>query len=258
MSLEAAARVEIISRYRNTATMIKPDGTEVTEADREAERAMREMIQSDYPGHRVLGEEFGESGPEDSEWQWILDPIDGTRWFTLGVPIFGTIIGLLRHGEPVVGVVSFPILGDVYSAGLGNGCWLRSGESDPRRLEVDRTVGTLAEAMVTAPDLRRSEMDPLQDEGTWRLGRLIRSSGKFLFLGDCTQHALVAMGRSHVAVDPRMAPWDIAGCVPLVVEAGGVVCSIDGGTDDICFSGGIVSAASPELLGETMETIANA
>ena len=108
VELAHVAEPSILSRYRNPTVSHKADGTEVTDADRKGEEVMRELIGRRHPGHAILGEESGAGGPADAEWRWVLDPIDGTASFSLGVPLFGTLVGLLRHGTPVVGVVHLP------------------------------------------------------------------------------------------------------------------------------------------------------
>ena len=140
LELARLAEAEILPRFRRVSFSLKADGSEVTEADREAERAMRAAIAARFPDHAVLGEELGASGAADARRRWVLDPVDGTVWFTLGVPTFGTLIGLLEDGEPVVGVVHFPALGETVFAARGGGCWLRRGDAAPQRLRVRDTL----------------------------------------------------------------------------------------------------------------------
>ena len=123
----------IMPHFYNCVAEFKSDGSEVTEADRSAERRMRDLIHAAFPQHRVLGEEYGITGPEQTDFQWILDPVDGTHWLPLGVPTFGTLIGLLEKGKPVVGVIAFPAMREVvlrrplaWAAGMPVTRWTRS------------------------------------------------------------------------------------------------------------------------------------
>src|SRR5262245_28297967 len=103
LELAGVAEAEIVPRFRQVATELKSDGTVVTEADREAEKAMRARIAQRFPQHAILGEELGPDGPSGARYRWVLDPVDGTILFTLGVPTFGTLVGLLDEGQPVLG-----------------------------------------------------------------------------------------------------------------------------------------------------------
>src|SRR5215831_16752468 len=125
LKLAEAAESRIMPVYRNCTVSWKADGSEVTDADRGAEEVMREMISKNFPQHRVLGEEYG--GPREpvNDPLWVLDPIDGTTSFAVGLPIFGTLIGYLEGGEPQIGVIHFPAMGETVYASRGGGCWAR-------------------------------------------------------------------------------------------------------------------------------------
>lgn len=185
----------------------KPDLTPVTDADRAVERALRERIAAERPGDGVLGEEEGDSG---GAIRWILDPIDGTRNFSRGLPVWATLIALERDGELVCGVVSAPALGHRWWAARGEGAF-RDGA--PIRVSA---VASLAEAAVScsyARDLARVEAAAWHARG----------------LGDFWQHALVAEGALDAAADARLALYDYAPLVPLLEEAGGRISGPDGG-----------------------------
>jgi len=248
LDLARTAEEEILPRFRTVSVTRKPDGTEVTEADREAERVMRERLAEERPDHAVLGEEFGESGPADARYRWVLDPVDGTAGFTIGVPLFGTLVALLENGAPVVGVIHFPALGETVYAAQGEGCWFRTAE-DEVSVAVD-PVGSLDAATVTTTALHSSDVMAADDQTPYRMTDLVRRAGKFRFVTDCLQHALVARGRTHVAVDTLMRPWDVAALVPCVREAGGVAQPLDPNAEDVVFGGSLVSAGSKSLLHE--------
>jgi histidinol-phosphatase len=254
LELVRAAEPVILSRYRTARVSLKADGTEVTDADRQAEEVMRELIGRRFPDHAVLGEEFGPGGASDSPWQWVLDPVDGTASFTLGVPLFGTLVGLLHEGEPVVGVIHLPALGETTYAARGLGCWWREGRGEPERLRVGG-VRTLREAVVLAPSGLGSVSPEQRDAEFRRLLAVMRRARKFRFGGDCLQHVLVCRGVAHAAVDPVMHPWDIAALVPCVLEAGGVVATREGRREDVVFGGSLISCCTGDLLGEVLNVV---
>jgi histidinol-phosphatase len=255
--LAAAAEAEILPRFHRHAVSYKRDGTEVTDADRAAEDAMREMLARECPAHAVLGEEQG--GPTDlaaDEALWVLDPIDGTASFTLGLPSFGVLVGFARRGEPLVGVTRFPALGEELYAARGAGCWFVSGTAAPRRARIAR-VPALAEAACAAGTLDGFDVwRESADAPAYRLSAILRRARKFRFVQDCMQHALVCRGALQVAIDPRMSPWDIAALVPCVEEAGGEVSSIDGRRDGILAAGSLLSTCGGALHADVVAALA--
>lgn len=198
-----------------TAEM-KADGTPVTRADREAETLLREEIGRRYPDHSILGEEFGEE-VGDEPVRWILDPIDGTRSFMKGVPLYAVLIGVEVAGDPVAGVVHLPVLGETVAAARGEGCrWWPSGGGPPRRARVS-DAGTLegATALTTDP-----AGIPASSVGKgW--SSLSAEVALVRGWGDAYGHVLVATGRAEIMVDPVLSPWDAAPLLPIVREAGG-------------------------------------
>lgn len=188
----------------------KGDGTPVTIADRAAETLLREHIGARYPHHGILGEEFGETNP-GAPVRWILDPIDGTKSFVRGVPLYGVLIGIEIEGEPVVGVAHFPGLGETVAAARGEGCFWNGG---PSRVS---SVSSLPAAAVLTTDPAILLDGPLA--AGWKA--LVRQSALARSWGDCYGHVLVATGRAEVMVDPVLSPWDAAPFVPILTEAGG-------------------------------------
>lgn len=195
----------------------KGDGTPVTRADREAETVLRDRIRERFPEHGILGEEFGETNPE-ARVRWILDPIDGTRSFMHGVPLYGVLIGIEVDGEPVVGVAHFPVLDEMVSAARGLGCtWNDEAASVSRTDELGRSL-------VLTTDVERilaREIAP-----GWR--RLARGAAFSRTWGDCYGHILVATGRADVMVDPILSPWDAGPLLTIVTEAGGRFTDLSG------------------------------
>jgi histidinol-phosphatase len=189
----------------------KADASPVTVADRKAEACLRAAITARYPDHAILGEEEGLSGGAGATYRWILDPIDGTKTFVRGVPLYGVMVGLLREGQPVAGVVNMPALGEIVYAAQGQGCWWNGR---PCRVS---TVTSLAESLVVATIAhgyeRYGKDEPLR--------RILEAAGLFRTWGDCYGHLLVASGRAEVALDPIMSVWDAAALLPILSEAGG-------------------------------------
>lgn len=205
----------------------KPDLTPVTDADKAVERALRERIARERPGDGVLGEEEGDSG---GPVRWILDPIDGTRNFSRGIPVWATLIALERDGEAVCGVASAPALGHRWWAARGEGAY-RDGE----RLHVSR-VARLDEATVSCAYARDlAALEPL----VWHARAF----------GDFWQHMLVAEGAVDIAVDAALARWDVAALEPIVTEAGGRVDTLPNGqtvSSNGLLADAMLTASAPE------------
>lgn len=185
--------------------------------------------------------------------QWIVDPIDGTAPFVLGLPSFGVLLGLLRDGDPIVGVIHMPALGETVFAARGAGCWYRRQDREPVRVRCAPDV-ELAHAYVSVSTLQASELGDAR-RPRMRVAPLLARAGRFRPVGDCVQHALVCRGRLHVAVDPLMSPWDSAALVPCVREAGGAAADLGGNEDDCVFGGSLVSAAGPGLLSSALRCL---
>jgi histidinol-phosphatase len=194
----------------------KPHASPVSEADKAIEAAARRLVAARHPELGILGEEEGETGSRDA--RLILDPIDGTRNFIRGIPVFGSLLGIEIGGEVVAGVVSAPALGRRWHATRGGGAWC--GE---RRLRVS-SITEWSETLVLHGSLSGSEADGEPKGMQALLGRAARTRG----FGDFWQHLLVAEGCAEVAVDQRVAPWDIAPLLLIVEEAGGQATTLDG------------------------------
>lgn len=206
----ALAGEVIMPLYRTgLAVDFKADKTPVTEADRRAERVMRDFLAAECPGHGILGEEYGETAG-DGRNRWILDPIDGTKSFIHHVPLFGTLVALEQDGEPVIGVIACHGVGETAYAAKGGGAFI---DGVPARVSntadlADATVLTTSIAGLTR--FRRSAVDTLS-----------REAGMFRGWGDCYGYLMVAAGRADAMIDPQMNLWDVAALVPIVNEAGG-------------------------------------
>ncbi|WP_169975231.1 inositol monophosphatase family protein [Tautonia rosea] len=257
LALAAAATETILPFFRRCAVEWKPDGTEVTAADRAAEERIRDLLRQERSDDGILGEEFGEQPARNgSNRQWIIDPIDGTAAFALGLPMFGTLVALVEGDEPVIGVIHQPATGETTFAAKGAGCWWRpSPDEPPERVTVAPPV-PLSEAYASTTGPHSSDIQATVGQIPFRLTHLIRSARRFRFVGDCIQHALVCRGRLHIAWDSLMSPWDIAALVPCVEEAGGVISALDGSRNRILSGRSLLSTCDRSLHEEVLRVLA--
>ena len=196
--------------YFNTGVEVerKSDATPVTRADRESEQLIREVIARYYPKHTLIGEEGG-STQGDPDYKWIIDPIDGTKTFIHGVPLYGVLIGVEVRGTPAVGVIYMPALDEMISAAKGLGCrW--NGRPARVSTQSDLKQSAVLSSSIVACNNRSSAFSQIaaatQLQRTW---------------GDCYGYALVATGRAEVMLDAAMSLWDCAAIMPVIEEAGG-------------------------------------
>lgn len=214
-----AADAIALTRFRGPLHVdAKPDGTPVTEADTAIERELRRLLGEAHPDHTVMGEEEG-GGLAPDRPTWVIDPIDGTKNFLRGVPVFATLIALVAGGEPVVGVVSAPALGERTEGAAGLGV---------RHNDVEVAVSgvaDLADAVVSLGDLNRLQ----EASGLWAgVQQLIARAWHVRGFGDFWSHGLVANGACDVAVEREVNVWDVAAPACLVTEAGGRVTDLAG------------------------------
>ncbi len=201
----------------------KPDRTPVTDADTAAEDALRAALGERRPGDAVLGEERGDTGAAANGRGWVLDPIDGTKNFSRGMPVWATLIGLTVHGRPAVGVVSAPALGQRWWAAAGSGAWTAGTGERPRRIRVSGVAG-LGDAYVSTTNL-----NTFRDDDTlpgWLA--LTGACWETRAFGDFWQHCLVAEGVIDVAVEPAASTWDLVAPAAIVAEAGGRTTDLSG------------------------------
>jgi myo-inositol-1(or 4)-monophosphatase len=208
----------------------------VTAADHAAETAMRTLIRRSFPSHGIIGEEYGEERA-DAEYVWVLDPIDGTKSFISGMPAWGTLIALLRAGEPVFGMMNQPFIRERFS---GDGAKaLYRGPAGARDLRV-RACAELAEAVLftTSPLLMNAGDRQLfgRVEQTVRLSR---------YGGDCYAYCMLAAGHVDLVIETGLKPYDVLPLVPIIAGAGGVITTWDGGAPN---GGGRIIAAGDKRL----------
>jgi len=250
----AHAAGELTLRYFQSGLTAdtKGDGTPVTIADREAENLLRTRIREAYPDDGILGEEHGEE-PGTSGRIWILDPVDGTKSFVRGIPLYGTLIGIETDGVATAGVIHLPGLGETVAAAKGGGArWITGlGTPEPRERparvsEVAAPADALMLTMSTEVFVRAGCADLVE--------RLRTAFGQNRGHPDCYAHALVATGRAEAVVDPLMAVWDCAALQPVIEEAGGVFTDLEGRPTH---RGGSAVSTNAALAGVVREIISS-
>ena len=214
----------------------KDDETPVTRADREVEENLTELIRERFPRHAILGEELGRSGGADSRWRWVLDPIDGTKNFVTGRPLFGTLVAFLDEDRPILGVIEVPVLGERY-VGVAGDATRFNGE--PCRTSSCTRIAD-ARMSATTPDLFDSE--ELVAFDALSFAARLRTFG-----GDCYQYAQLASGHIDLIVEAQLAPYDLLALAPVVTGAGGVISDWEGEPLSARSSGRILAAASEDL-----------
>ena len=223
----------------------KPDRSPVTAADRAAETAMRELIAAHFPGHGIVGEEFAPLN-DDAEYVWVLDPIDGTKSFISGVPLFGTLIALCERGRPILGVIDQPVSRERWIGARGRPTTF--GGSPVH----SRACARLGEATLfaTTPEMFRGE-------DAARFARLASAAKLVRFGADCYAYGLVAAGSIDLVAEASLKPYDFCALVPIVEGAGGVATDWQGGPLGLASDGRILvagdaaaHAAALALLGE--------
>ncbi|XEU53163.1 inositol monophosphatase family protein [Tistrella mobilis] len=232
--LADAARAEA-RRYFRTAVPVdvKPDQSPVTLADREAEAAMRRILEAELPAHGIFGEEHGRVR-EAADWQWVLDPIDGTRSFITGRPTFGSLVGLCFRGQPVLGVID--------AGGTGERWWgITGGQScfDGRPIRTRACADpALARLAATSPAM-------FGPEDRARFERLAGRVTDVLWGGDCYNYGLLALGLIDLVAEVDLKPYDWCALVPVIEGAGGVVTDWSGGPLGLEGDGRVLAAGDP-------------
>lgn len=233
---------QITLRHFNSpglAVELKSDQTPVTAADRASEEHLRRKVAEVFPHDGILGEEFGEQ-PGTSGFRWIFDPIDGTKSFIHGVPLYGTLVGVEHDGQCVAGVIYLPALDEMLYAAVGGGAWHVRGAAEAVQARVS-TCQKLSDALFCTSEVITfykvgREQAYLNLQNAARLART---------WGDCYGYLLVATGRADLMVDPQMSVWDAGAIKPIIEEAGGTFTDwqgqprVDSG-DGIATCGGIL------------------
>jgi histidinol-phosphatase len=245
LDLAGIADAITMDRFRAADLVVetKPDLTPVSEADQAVERALREHLATHAPDHGVLGEEYGDTAP-DAEYRWVIDPIDGTKSYVRGVPVWATLIAMEHRGVPVVGVASAPALGTRWWAGRALGAF-RDGT--PVRVSA---VCALDDAQISFAWDTKGRFD---DGGIGeRMLGLAHRCWRTRGLGDFWQHVLVAEGAFDISIDPIVSYWDVAALLPIIEEAGGRWTTVTGERpampETLVCTNGLVHDAAIEAL----------
>lgn len=212
----------------------KADHTPVTYADRKAEEVMRELIGREFPSHGIVGEELGEAGG-DAEYSWVLDPIDGTRAFAAGCPLFGTLICLRKGTTPLWGAIHLPVTRQLF---IGDN---RSSWCNDRPLRLPKPP-PLAAAFLCTSDACSPRLQTPERAAGWQA--LLARCGQFRTWGDCYGYGLLLQGGIHIMTDPILNLWDLVALLPILRGAGALATDWQGGEPD---SGDSLVAAHPDL-----------
>jgi histidinol phosphatase-like enzyme (inositol monophosphatase family) len=245
--LAEAAKAETLPRFRAGVDVVNKEAVgfdPVTEGDRAAEAAIRALIEQSFPEHGILGEEYGNVGL-DRDYVWVIDPIDGTRAFISGVPVWGTLIGLYHKGRAVMGLIDQPFTGERYFADGQASAY--SGPGGDRLLKV-RDCGSLSKAILftTSPHLFVGvEMEKY---------RAIEEQARLFRYGtDCYAYALLAAGHVDLVVENSLKPYDVGGIIPVIEQAGGIITTWDGGRPEQ--GGSIIAAGSRAVYEEALKIL---
>ncbi|SCB58638.1 histidinol-phosphatase, inositol monophosphatase family [Rhizobium aethiopicum] len=231
---------ETVSRFRQTLeTSTKPkEGYRfdpVTEADRAAELAMRALISAEFPDHSIVGEEYGITGT--GACQWVLDPIDGTRPFLLGIPVWGTLIGFCEQGRSTAGMMSQPITRERF--------WAHNGESWIKTASATTRLRTSACARLADAVLHTNSPEGVRRNPDVRFDILDETVKMTRYGGECYAFAMLAAGHIDICIEYSLQPYDIVPLIPLIEAAGGVVTTFDGSRPEN--GGRIIASANKDL-----------
>lgn len=234
----------IIKKYFRTELNIdsKGDDSPVTIADKMAEEIMREVIMKEFPEHGILGEEFGIHN-EGAEYQWVLDPIDGTKSFICGALSFGTLIALMKNGEPILGVINQPVLNEFL---MGDN---QSTLLNDKKVTV-RKCNNIGDAVLLTTDQKNIE----EFQNREKFDKLVDASKLYRMWGDCYGYYLVATGFADIMIDAIMSPWDSMALIPVIRGAGGIITDYQGGNP---VTGNSIIAAAPGIHSDVIKLLNN-
>lgn len=239
LALESANIIRTYFR-KELVVDLKLDYSPVTIADKKAEEMMRELISREFPAHGIIGEEFGNHNP-DAEYVWVLDPIDGTKSFISGALSFGTLIALLKNGNPIFGVINHPILNE-YLVGDNESC-----ELNGRKTKVRHCLNINNAVLLTTDHLNIAKY-----QNPTGFNKLINKVQIYRNWGDCYGYYLFATGFADIMIDPIMSSWDSLALIPIIKGAGGVISDYQG-NDPI--AGNSIVVAGPNLHKEVIKIL---
>jgi len=233
---------QVIRKYFRTGVSVesKKDSSPVTIADKQAEELMRESIMKNYPAHGILGEEFGSVNPE-AEYQWILDPIDGTKSFICGAITFGTLIALVKNNEPILGVINQPILNEFLI-----------GDNIETNLNGQKVMVRNCDSLSNAVLLTTDHFNIGKYQNQKNFDELAKKVKYYRHWGDCYGYYLVATGYADIMIDPVMSVWDSMALIPVIKGAGGIITDYRGNDPLI---GNSIVAAGPVIHSEVISIL---
>lgn len=247
-NLANAAAEQTLPRFRkniNIENKLASGFDPVTEADKFSERAIRAIIEREFPNHGILGEEE-EPRNLDSEYVWVIDPIDGTRAFITGLPVWGTLIGLYKNGRAIAGMMDQPFTGERYLADESGGVLKMRDGTQTNLKTSDCDDLSAANIFTTSPYLHEGENEV-------RYGALENEVNLARYGCDCYAFAMVALGTADIAIESGLKPYDIGGLISLVERAGGVVSTWGGDRPEM--GGDIIASANAELHAKALEIL---
>lgn len=206
-------------RYFRSETLVvdaKSDDSPVTVADREAEQLVRKLLAEKFPSDTLQGEEFAEQ-TGTSRYRWVVDPIDGTKSFVCGVPLYSTLLALELDGQPLGGVIFIPALDEIIVAAMGQGSWYRCGDQSAWKQSLVSTKTNISEAVFVTSQVDSFDARDAADA----YKRIEKSVWLSRSWGDGYGYLMVATGRAEIMIDPICNAWDVAAILPIIVEAGG-------------------------------------
>ena len=244
-----AAQVETLSKFRTNSTIdnkldLEPGGSfdPVTEGDKNAEKVIRALINKKFPEHGILGEEFGDENL-DAEKVWIIDPIDGTRAFISGIPVWGTLIGLAVNGTAEYGIMHQPFTGERYYSDGNTSWYLGPGVNAPAPIKTRKCLSMSdAVLLTTSPKIFAPDEDPAYER--------VENAVKLARYGcDCYAYCMLASGQVDLVVEAGLNAYDIAALIPIIIDAGGFVTDWQGKPVNLMDigKGQILAAGSAEI-----------
>jgi len=236
--------MDFFYKQNDIPSTIKDDGSFVTEADKEIEKSLRQLISERFPDHSILGEEEGETSSQDKEFRWIIDPIDGTHGFMRGLPIWATLIALEHDGTIIASIVSAPALGSRWWAGIGHGAY-KAFNGNEFKIKSS-TVNSISDAQMLYTGIKEST------EKWTGFTKLLNSVWRERGLGDFWGHCLVAEGGSEIMIDPIVNIWDVAALYLIVNESGGIMTDESG---DLGYTSGHAITSNNQMHKELIKLI---
>jgi histidinol-phosphatase len=249
------ASVMIEASIHHAEFTLKKDRSYVSQVDIDVEKYISSALKSIEPSIPVYGEELGSDGILQDDVFWLIDPIDGTAWYRIGVPIYGSLISLIKNGEPVLGCISLPGMDKFCYAAQGVGCFVDTSSSEKIEALVNTSPMNIKNAVITASGIHGTSIWLENGTTPWRLDRIYKEAKLFKLSGDCVQHVQVVCGKIDAAIDTIMKPWDSAALIICLREAGATVMDLEGNEERLIYSESLISASSRALALEIITNI---